>query len=301
MFKIRYSKLKFILKIERDCSLPSFKNSALRGGMGKMLMEFSCFGNGNCNECNYKDDCMVDKVMYSKLKYKPQFIANDKSVGYIIDCVDKRIEFKKGDELKFNLILFGDTIDFASNFIYAFDVLGRKGLGKYNNKYSIKNVLNENGINVLTDGRILKNNIIIKYVSEYIQERKKQLQNLPTLMINFISPFRYKVDGHYTSNISINDIKLALNRRMSILNGYEGIENKDNIESGNTIITSSQLRWSENKRYSSRQKESMKLGGVEGNIFLNIENEEFLDLLIAGELVHIGKNTSFGLGKYILV
>ena len=88
---------------------------------------------------------------------------------------------------------------------------------------------------------------------------------------------------------------------MSILNGYEGIENKDNIESGNTIITSSQLRWSENKRYSSRQKESMKLGGVEGNVFLNIENEEFLDLLIAGELVHIGKNTSFGLGKYILV
>ena len=45
----------------------------------------------------------------------------------------------------------------------------------------------------------------------------------------------------------------------------------------------------------------MKLGGVEGNVFLNIENEKFLDLLIAGELVHIGKNTSFGLGKYILV
>lgn len=300
MYDIRYTKLSFILRIKNKCKMPYFKNSALRGGMGRMLMEFSCLGDGSCDSCEHSKNCMVDKVMYSKLKYKPDFIANETSVGYILECFDKKVDYEKGELLKFNLILFGDTINYINYFVYAFDVLGTKGIGKFYSKYKLEKVVNENGRDIFFDGQIIKSNILVKNVEEYICERKNQLLNVPSVIMNFISPFRYKFQGHYKAKIDINDLAIALNRRINILNAYEGIEEEVNIQCNNCEFTSEHLNWSENQRYSSRQDSKMKLGGVEGSISLNINNDDFLDLLIAGELVHIGKNSSFGLGKYIL-
>ena len=42
----------------------------------------------------------------------------------------------------------------------------------------------------------------------------------------------------------------------------------------------------------------MKLGGIVGKASFSGNIKEFLPLLKIGELVHIGKGTSFGLGKY---
>ena len=42
------------------------------------------------------------------------------------------------------------------------------------------------------------------------------------------------------------------------------------------------------------------LKGIVGKADLTGISEEWLDLLLAGEVVQIGKNTSFGFGKYHL-
>lgn len=300
MYNIRYIKLIFNLKIKEDSHLLQFKNSTLRGGMGRMLMEFSCLNDGDCDDCKNINNCMVKKVMYSKLKKKPDFIANDSSVGYIIECFDKKTEYKKNDILKFNLILFGDTINYINHFIYAFDVLGIKGIGKSYAKYEIINVCDDEGNLVFFEGNIAKENIKIKYVSEYIEQRKKSLINRPQIFLNFISPFRYKFQGHFKADINIEDLILALNRRINILYAYEGIDLESSVQAINSELLDSKLSWKENTRYSEHQNQKMKLGGVEGTMTLNVENEGFIELLLAGELVHIGKNTSFGLGKYLI-
>ncbi|MCI7443813.1 MAG: CRISPR system precrRNA processing endoribonuclease RAMP protein Cas6 [Clostridium sp.] len=300
MYNIRYIKLNFTIKIKENGHLPEFKNSTFRGGMGRMLMEFFCLNDGECSECNTVENCMVKKVMYSKLKKKPNFIANDNSVGYIIECFDKRTEYKKNDIFKFNLILFGDTINYISHFIYAFDVLGLNGIGKYYIHYEILNVCDDEGNLIFADGNINKKNIKVKYVREYIENRKKSLINRPQIFLNFISPFRYKFQGHLKADINIQDLILALNRRINILYAYEGIDLESNVQSLNIEMLGKNLYWKENARYSEHQNQKMKLGGVEGTINLNVEDEEFINLLLAGELLHIGKNTSFGLGKYLI-
>ena len=54
------------------------------------------------------------------------------------------------------------------------------------------------------------------------------------------------------------------------------------------------------KRVSFRKNRKLILMGIEGTlVFSNVEVET-LELLLAGELIHIGKNTSFGFGKYKL-
>lgn len=44
----------------------------------------------------------------------------------------------------------------------------------------------------------------------------------------------------------------------------------------------------------------MTLQGIVGNVTFDRIQEPCLDYLIAGEVTHIGKNTSFGFGKYII-
>mgnify|MGYP003309565716 CR=1 FL=1 len=38
--------------------------------------------------------------------------------------------------------------------------------------------------------------------------------------------------------------------------------------------------------------------GIKGSILLEHLEEDFLALLLAGEIIHIGSNTSFGFGRY---
>jgi len=60
------------------------------------------------------------------------------------------------------------------------------------------------------------------------------------------------------------------------------------------------LRWFDWERYSARQDTRMNLGGFLGKVTFEGDLEPFMPLIKAGEVVHVGKGTSFGLGKYII-
>lgn len=60
-----------------------------------------------------------------------------------------------------------------------------------------------------------------------------------------------------------------------------------------------QLHWHDQTRWSSRQQQSMKLGGLLGRLPLPAAGlDQLWPLLWFGQYVHLGKNTSFGLGQY---
>jgi len=59
-------------------------------------------------------------------------------------------------------------------------------------------------------------------------------------------------------------------------------------------------RWLDWQRYSSRQNGKINLGGLVGSITYEGDLGVFMPLLKLGELVHVGKGTVFGMGKYEL-
>ena len=58
------------------------------------------------------------------------------------------------------------------------------------------------------------------------------------------------------------------------------------------------LRWYDWERYSGRQETTMKMGGFVGEITFEGEIVPFMPLIKTGEILHVGKGTGFGLGKY---
>jgi CRISPR/Cas system endoribonuclease Cas6 (RAMP superfamily) len=71
---------------------------------------------------------------------------------------------------------------------------------------------------------------------------------------------------------------------------------------GEVKTVTSSLRWDDLERYSNRQKTKMKLGGFVGEVeYAGEAIEEFLPLVAAGEILHVGAGTSFGLGRYRIV
>ena len=59
-------------------------------------------------------------------------------------------------------------------------------------------------------------------------------------------------------------------------------------------------RWTDWERFSHRQQQHMSLGGLMGRAVYSEAAQLFLPLLRVGEIVHVGKGSTFGLGQYRL-
>lgn len=129
-FDIRYGKINLVFEFTEATKMPENKVSAIRGGMGEMLLEQYCLSDRSCNACKFKEDCTVPRIFYHPLKIKPEYVTNGESLGYIIECENKQTTFSRGDKLKVNIILFGNVIIYFSQILQALYMLGMKGIGK---------------------------------------------------------------------------------------------------------------------------------------------------------------------------
>ena len=56
---IRYTKLTFTIEFTEDTMLPKQKVSAIRGGIGEMLLRANCVRRRECEGCDFADECIV--------------------------------------------------------------------------------------------------------------------------------------------------------------------------------------------------------------------------------------------------
>ena len=135
------------------------------------------------------------------------------------------------------------------------------------------------------------------------------------LSIRFLSPTRIKHKLKYTDSIDFEIFFTNVFRRLYFLISLFCDENHDlkdvNLDAKNYLANAKKIKtskesivWHDWERYSSRQKTTMKLGGLIGDIVFEGEKNLFLPYLVPiflCEELHVGKGTSFGLGKYSLI
>lgn len=305
--KIRYIKLHFKVVMLEDAILPVNKVSALRGGMGEMLLRANCVRDRKCDFCDFESECIVRRTMYSKYEIVPKFVHTNDSIGYILECENYDEAFCAGDSLQFQLILFGKAIVYFNQYLQAFFTLGMEGIGKEHARYQIVSVTNIRNQPLLEDGAVYMENYQVQTIDEYVKYRIDRIHRTKCQnRIVFHTPLTLKYQGVFLEAYHMEAIWNAVLRRIYMLECFEGMENtvydieglKDSalpdIEGQKTYYVGVQ-------RYSSTQERKMVLSGIEGFAQLDLIPEELLPVFLAGELIHIGKNTSFGFGRYSVV
>lgn len=301
LFSTRYIKLHFTLLFPENCKVPKYKVSAIRGGMGEMLLRANCIRDRKCEACDFVSECIVQRTMYSKFEYKPEYVTTGESIGYVLECEDYREELAAGDVVSFNLILFGKTIVYFSQYMQALYSLGVQGLGKEQANFVIVSVTNSLGEELLEDGNIYMPRYQVMRIADYVVYRKKQLlSHSMKNEIRFQTPLTLKFQGKFLNEFQMEPMFRGIVRRLYMLSCFEGNEvditeyDYDKLPQ----IQGQEKYFVSVPRFSNRQNAKMFLKGIEGKIFVDRISEEQLEFLLAGELIHIGKNTSFGFGRY---
>ena len=314
--KFSFAKFELKLVAEQEIQLPKFKGSALRGGFGNVFHNICCTTKKqDCTVCILKENCAYSYVFETpkSSSLKIEHVADNYPHPFVIEPpLENRDTFLPGDVITFSLILFGKSIGFLPYFIYAFDSLGRIGLGRGRGKYKLNKVY-------AFDNLVSKNKTVIYNFQSKILEGnfktwkfedilKNDREDFESLQINFLTPTRIVVKKKPVQKITFELFIRTLLRRISWLGkihceGDWQLPYHEIISSAreNVAVANDSTKWTDWERYSSRQNRRMKLGGITGEITFKGNIKPFLPLIFLGEYAHLGKNTTFGLGKYSVI
>lgn len=301
MFDIPYIKLHFYTELMADTVMPETKVAALRGGMGEMLLRQNCIADKNCHKCHFYESCIVQHTFYSVMEKKPAYVTGDESVGYLIECMDRRTKYKKGSRFEFFLTLFGESIVFFNSYLQAFHQLGMAGIGKHHSRFRICGIRNTEGDLLVLGSQIDMRRYVIHTISDYILYRKETLLNMNgKWTLTFQTPLSMKHRRYFMQEFYSEALVKGAARRIQMLNYYTGTESIFPEFAEYPEIDEQRVRKEAVRRYSGTHNSHITLHGISGNVVFQNMPEECLDYLIAGELTHMGRNTSFGFGKYVL-
>jgi CRISPR-associated endoribonuclease Cas6 len=134
------------------------------------------------------------------------------------------------------------------------------------------------------------------------KKSKNKTQNA-ILKVHLITPLRLKFRNKLKADLPFHVLIRAVLRRISSLFSYYGdgepeLDYKGLVRRSESVKTvESDVSWFDWKRYSFRQDQAMLMGGIIGSVTYEGNIGEFIPLIKLCEKLHIGKQTSFGLGK----
>jgi hypothetical protein len=188
------------------------------------------------------------------------------------------------------------------------------GLGKGRGRFKLLSVEDEYGKHIYNDGN-LSGGFAVLSAREILESAGTE--DVPITM-KFQTPVRMKTawkregQGLLTSISSDDDFRLllkALYHRAFVLTQLYG----DNpvqqpydsralpLLGSDVQLSESRTHWLDWTRYSSRQKQEMQLGGMLGTVSFSGKTGQYHPLFRLGEYLHLGKGSTFGLGKYQLL
>lgn len=295
--------LKITYKTTDNLHISSFKGSVLRGAFGYAFKKIACpIKNKICQDCLLKHKCVYSYIFETPRPEDSEIMRKYENIPhpFIFEPpINNKREYKKDANFSFNLIIIGKAIDYLPYFIYALEEMGNNGLGENRGKLQLISV--SQGRNIIYNGqdKTLKSDV------------KRQQLNIRTafkpvnkITIKFQTPFRIRYQGKLAQSLDFHILIRNLIRRIGLLSYFYSdtpfkIDFNSIIKRAEKIRTqNSVLNYQDLSRYSTRQEQRIPMGGYLGEITYQGNLTEFIPYLKIGEMVHLGKGTVFGLGKF---
>jgi len=252
---------------------PLFIGSQLRGAFGYALKKVTCINPSfKCDGCFAKGDCLYHQF-YEQKNVTHQY----------------RLDYELGKEYyDFSLYIFEDASLKLPYIVSALhQMLTFHGLGRERKRYKDFNLyINGEDSFKQSELTIPPNYIKTLQIDDFCQD----------ITLKFKTPLRIKKDNRFIrdDSIELRDIINSIYQRQMRILGRGFVKFPYKIEGE---IVKKELIYKELTRRSNRQKTTMNLGGIMGSIEIRGLNKECYEVLKVGELIGVGKQSVFGLGK----
>ncbi len=288
--------LKITVQFKKSFLKLEYAGSLLRGQFGRMLKKVTCLTrNFQCQGCTLKNTCPAIQLFEAPSHNQPVcYILRDGNWGSKV--------IQPGEPWHFVHTLIGEAAITQTNLIlHIWDKVFRSGFGQQKNLGTLIQVTDHLGTLVAQN-----QNDQLKIFNQPQRLRLTSAKSIP-LTIEINTPLRLffqqkQIKPHQFS--SHHFFKALWHRLQAIKHapyGFESILKLDEQirqELFNTPLIIQKLQWQKWKRYSTRQKTPQDMSGLIGTLKITPTSDKITTLLWLGEQLHLGKNTSFGLGHY---
>ncbi len=295
----------FHCRFNENANLPVFKGSLLRGMLGRSLRKASCALTRNeCATCLLASRCVYSlafEVPHGRTANRP---GPTPPHPYVLEPpLDGKTIYDAEEPFDVGLTLLGDMTQSLPYFIYAFEMMGAEGIGR--NRDELAPFTLER---VTTEGQTVYDGAT-KRLQTDVAPRTLTLEqppsgSVPQITAQLLTPLRLKHKNSLARELPFHLFVRAMLRRISTLFSEFG-QGEPELDYPGLVHRAQAVRtvqdatyWKDWTRYSSRQKQAMQFGGLIGNIGFEGDVGEFLPLFSACRILHVGKQSVFGLGKF---
>ena len=261
----------------------------------------------DCSDCSEKHRCPYSYLFETFRPEGSERLRGQTMVPHplvLTSPLPRGRAFKKGEELRFGIDLFGNAAEHLAQLVVAVEKMAHDGLQRV--PFELTAVRDRplmRPSSTIFDGRIPFSPAAAETLSDVgIGDEGHEGASLQLL-----SPTRLVYRGRLTRRPSFEVlVRSLLMRSLAMLNFHCGVDVDFDIA---TLVSAaaavetveSNLWLVRLSRSSERQKNRIPLDGMLGNIgFEGPAVKEMWTLLRAGELLRVGKGTIFGLGHYSL-
>lgn len=259
-----------------DFTPPFFIGSQIRGALGYALKSVVCVKNATpCELCDIAKSCVFFDF------YGAQNVYHN-------FCLDFKLGMPRYD---FNIYIFGRAIENAPMILSALHkMLCEVGLESNGKRLRFKDIV------IFVNDKFCFCNDDIKMPFDFrarfdIGDKFKKRVNL-----TLTTPLRIKKNNIFIrdDSLEISDIFRSINNRKLSILGKE----REKMPKFSGTINAKNLHYVELYRKSRAKKVDMNFGGLMGELIIDDLDKDSYALLKIGELIGIGKQCVFGLGRY---
>jgi len=288
---------------EQPIHLPEYAGSALRGAFGHALRQLACVTRQpHCAECPLYRSCAYPAIFETPppLAYARRKVSNVPLPFVVEPPPWGERAHAAGSLLHFSTVLIGPALAQLPMVLMAWRRALQLGLGPQQGTARLERVFVEG-----------QTEPILSAAAPGVRPHAQLLPLPPPgpapgcVTLVFDTPLRLQIGGHLlgVGELTAQHLLRALLRRVAELVELQlgaslDIDFAALSAHASTISGESQLAWRDWTRQSNRQQQRMVLGGVVGRWTLQGDLAPFWPLLHLGQWLHVGKNTTFGLGRY---
>lgn len=281
-FFLKYLPLKISLISLETAVLPAYIGSTLRGAIGWALQQ------QDANTYNY---------LYNNrgLSENRQDIVNP---YIIIPPPISGDPYTPGEKLDFHIYLLGEAIQYAQSLIKALCGIQTFKLGGSRYPFELLKVTHSLDQRVICQEGFYNDVALRSIVLSY-----RSLSDVRKLTLYTRTPLRIRRDGALLEMLDFPTIIRNITHRLEAIiaryGGWVDTTETKRIQmlSSAVSVIQNQLGFKPLQRYSNRLNEKMDFSGLMGSIQFAGELTPFVPWLYAAQVLHIGRNTTFGMGR----